>query len=712
MTAVRLVAILLTLAWAWLAPPAGAQDTGPQPQVALFADAITYDPATGVLTARGNVEAWYGPVQLTAPEIRFEDSTGRLTATGPLKIDSGEGPVFLADMAELSPDFRNGLIRGARLILDERVQIAAAEAERSDGRFNTLYKTVASSCTICADNPTPIWRIRALKIVHDEMRERVYFENAFVDVFGFPVAYLPRLRVPAPGVERATGFLPPTFSNSSRYGASVRLPYYVTLGDHADFTFTPFLSTDGPVILQGEYRRQVGAGGFVLDGAISFGDDRDDSIRGFLNAAGSYRLPAGFNLDHDIRLASDKSFLDEFNFSSEDRLQSVVSLNRYRSHDYTDIRIEGYQTLRASEDQDTIPVVLPRIDYRRIWPAGPFGGRMGVSAGAMNLFREDGRDVLRLSGGMDWRLDGTLANGMQVAAIADIGAEVYSVSDDTSITDIESRITPTLGAEWRWPLARYGTSATHVIEPVVQVFYGRTLGDENVPNEDSLLPELDETNLFSINRFPGVDGRETGFRLNYGVNYTRYDPAGWNMGFTIGQVLKREPDPNFPEGTGLTTRRSDYVIAGSLDLPPAFSLVGRGLFGPSFDFRRGSLDLRYDTERFGTGFNYTFLAADGSNPVLGFVPKREEVTMTSRYRFRPNWRFDAEWRYDLATSSSVEGSAGVTYGNECLEVALSLSRSFTTSNNVDPGSEVSLKVNLLGFGGARDNEWPERQCRG
>ena len=70
------------------------------------------------------------------------------------------------------------------------------------------------------------------------------------------------------------------------------------------------------------------------------------------------------------------------------------------------------------------------------------------------------------------------------------------------------------------------------LEPIAQVIYSDTIGESDVPNNDSTLVEFDTTNLFSIDRFPGEDRVETGLRANVGLTYTRYDPAGWSLGAT------------------------------------------------------------------------------------------------------------------------------------------------------------------------------------
>ena len=113
--------------------------------------------------------------------------------------------MLIADSAALTPDLEDGLISSARLLIAGQLQLAAVEVRRTDGRYATLYRTIASSCTICAENPTPTWAIRASRVTEDAVARRIYFENARLELFGVPVGFLPRLSIPEPGVDRASG---------------------------------------------------------------------------------------------------------------------------------------------------------------------------------------------------------------------------------------------------------------------------------------------------------------------------------------------------------------------------------------------------------------------------------------------------------------------------------------------------------------------------
>ena len=160
-----------------------------------------------------------------------------------------------------------GLIDGARLLIAGQLQLAAAEVRRTGGRYTTLYRTIASSCTICAENPTPTWAIRAARVTQDAVARRIYFEDARVELFGVAgrlsaAAQHPRARGGA-GQRRARAR---ASCSSDIYGFGFKLPYYRVLGPSADATLTPFVTTTGAALIEGEYRRRFANGGFDFCG--------------------------------------------------------------------------------------------------------------------------------------------------------------------------------------------------------------------------------------------------------------------------------------------------------------------------------------------------------------------------------------------------------------------------------------------------------------
>src|SRR3546814_1663971 len=82
-------------------------------------------------------------------------------------------------------------------------------------------------------------------------------------------------------------------------------------------------------------------------------------------------------------------------------------------------------------------------------------------------------------------------------------------------------------------------SVQQVIEPIVQaVFSPSGSNPDEIPNEDSLDFEFDDTNLFKLNRFAGRDRVDSGTRIDYGLKWTGAFDNGGSAGAFIGQSYR------------------------------------------------------------------------------------------------------------------------------------------------------------------------------
>jgi len=676
----------------------------------LTADNVSFNAASGVMNADGHVVVIFGQTTLEAEHLSYNQNTGALEASGPLRITDGTGAVFTATTASLNADMTSGIIRGAQLLLANRFQIAAAEIRRSSGRFNTLYRTVGSTCTVDLENTVPIWQIRSERIVHDTEARRLYFEDSSLEVFGLPIAFLPKLRLPDPSVRRATGFLYPEVISSKIYGYGVKIPYFLTFGDHADATFTPFVTTGGGFLIEAEYRRRFTNGHLEVGGAFALNGAANDTGDGFLTADISFIRPNGAELFLDLAVTSDDAFMRRYGYNDADRLQSQIGLRRYSADRLFEVAAVFFQSLRDDEVDAEVPFALPQLDYRKTWEESLMGGRIGVNASSVALFRKSGRDIFRAGVSMDWRKDWSAPLGLRATTFADIRTDVYRVWDDVAFgTAPLFRVSPSMGGDLRLPLSKSTKSgALLVLSPIAQFIYTPEFSfNDIVPNEDSLQVEFDETNLFGLSRFPGEDRIETGFRANVGVSYRRYDPSGWAIGADIGQVFRLAPSTQFSVGSGLAGKTSDLLAAVSFELPERVRLASRLLVTPGVGIQRAEGELALNFDRLTLDATYVFLASD---VVAGSPNDRSEGNISASYRISDTWTTNAALRRDLLSGQNIYGEIGATFRNECLEVAVSLSRRFTASNNAPPDTNFNVSIKLAGFGGGAQQRAKASTC--
>ena len=667
------------------------------------------------LIAEGNVVVTYGTQRLTAEKVIYNRSDNTLEITGPLLLTQSDGTVVRATQATLDEELELGVLDSARLVLDRQLQLAGAEYARVSGRYTRLSRAVASSCEICARDETPLWEIRARQVIRDEEDLQIYFDDAQFRILGVPVAYLPRLRIPDPANTRTAGFLAPSIRTRSELGVGIVAPYFLPLGDHADVTLSPYLSTQ-TTTLEFAYRQLFARGDLSFEGAISSDELEDETLRAYIFAQGRFRLPEDFNLRFNFRRVSDNSYLVDYDYFDGNRLASSLTVDRVRDDQFFRSNFTTYQSLIESESiqQRRLPSDILEFDYRQRLFEDPFFGALWARADAYSIVRESsqpsvGRDVNRLSFGADWQASGVLPMGLVAEANAEVFADIYGIREDPDFDNSITRLRQGTSATLRYPMERVGEGgARHLLEPAVQLAWS-DLSGETVPDEDSLGFEFDEGNLLSLSRFPGSDRYEEGLRLNFGMSWSRYDPAGWSITGTAGRVYRFNHLEQFGEDSGLDGNTSDWLLAVRVRPIQGVTFSTRSLLSEDLDLTSAETRFSWSWDGAWIGGTHLWRTKELTNDRDDDL---SEVTLDTRFRLNRYFRASTEWRYNAEEGQTTEAGAGVIFENECLLVDLSLSRRFTTSSNVDPSTEFTLRVELAGLGTGGERRPPRRQCRG
>src|SRR3546814_3818784 len=79
----------------------------------------------------------------------------------------------------------------------------------------------------------------------------------------------------------------------------------------------------------------------------------------------------------------------------------------------------------------------------------------------------------------------------------------------------ETRGNAAAAIDVRWPFIGEAFGGTQKITPRVQIVAAPKLANLSVPNEDARAVELEDSNLFALNRFPGYDRLEDSTRITY-----------------------------------------------------------------------------------------------------------------------------------------------------------------------------------------------------
>jgi LPS-assembly protein len=272
-----------------------------------------------------------------------------------------------------------------------------------------------------------------------------------------------------------------------------------------------------------------------------------------------------------------------------------------------------------------------------------------------------------------------------------------------------TRALATAAVDVRWPLVGSFMGGTQVLTPRFQIVASPKVSNLAVPNEDARAIELEDSNLFALNRFPGYDRIEDGVRFTYGFDW-RLDRPGWRIATTIGQSVRLTTNPSlFPNGTGLSQRVSDVVGRTEIRFRDLVKLTHRfRLDKDSLAVRRNEFDLTVGSQD--TYAEIGYLRLD-RNVAAGIedLKDREELRFAGRVAFARYWSFFGSGVFNLTNRDEdpVLGSdgfqplrtrLGVAYQDDCLELALTWRRDYVATGDAQKGNTFELRFVLRNLG--------------
>lgn len=698
------------------AHPAVGQELGQDGAVLFAADNITYDGESGLVEASGSVEVTAGDRILMADRVTYNERTDTVAAQGNVSVLEPDGSVFFADKIEIKDQLKNGFIEGFRGLLTDDSRFAAASAQRKDGNRTEMRRAVYSPCRICEDEPDrpPLWRIRASKIVHDQKEQRIDYRNARLEFFGVPVAYTPFFSHPDPTVNRKSGFLVPTYRQTSQLGTTLEVPYFFNIAPHRDVTLQPLFTTREGIVADAQYRQRTDGGEFQLRGTLTRVDERNDEnvktgkkqVRSHIEGKGLFDIDDTWRWGFDGARSSSDTYLRRYDFSTADSLTTNAFLEGFSDRNYAAANIYSFQGLREDDDPGLTPLVLPSLDYNLVSEPGRLGETYKLDANLLLLTRNQGTDSRRVSLNGSISLPHTGPLGQVINISAGLRVDGYWVSDvpdpanpaASNRDGVTGRIVPQVSLDWRWPLVRAENGARQVVEPIANFILSPFGGNPNdIPNEDSQNFEFDDTNVFATNRFPGLDRIEGGPRINYGLRYGLFGDNGGSLTALIGQSIRPHEDDTFAARTGLETRRSDYV--GRIDISPSpqFSLYQRfRLDRDDLALQRNEITFSSNAERVGANITYVRLSRElTADEITG----REEINLRAHAQLAQYWTANAHTRRDLGDDGgTINAGAGLVYEDECFNVGINFDRNFTRDRDVQPSSSVTFRIKLKHLG--------------
>ena len=713
------------------APPTSAPLPAPAPasadQVVEFsADQVTYDSDADIVTASGEVRMNREGNYLAADQVIWERKTGQVYAKGNVVAMSPQGDKLVSDSAQLTDTLRDGTVNNLLVVLEGGARLAAARGIRT-GDVTTLENAIYSPCPVTTDSgcpKRPSWAITAAKVIDDPSTKRIRFIGGRFQLFGITLPLLPVFNV-SRGTEGSTGWLAPDFSISSKKGFEIAEGYHWQFGPNRDLTLTPHLYTGVLPAIEGKYRQLDKWGAFQVGGFLTYGTiesvDPDvtstkKGFRGYFEANGKAQLDPLWSITTSLRAATDKTLTRRYDITDDDELRNVINVERISPDSYITIAGWAFEGLRSEDVQKQIPIALPAIDAR-FRKQDIAGGTLQLQANSLSILRLEGQDTQRAFASAEWDLRRRTPWGQEVTLTAYARGDVYHTDDaESTIVPIysgtdgwHSRFIGALAADVKWPFIGPLFGGIQRLTPRVQVVLTPRTPNVEIPNEDARSIDLEDSNLFALNRFPGYDRWEDASRVTYGVDWS-LDRPNLVIESTIGQSYRIEDRPViFPEGTGLTDRWSDIVGRTSIRYGRLLELTNRfRIDKDNLAVRRNEIDLTVGTTQTYAQIGYLKLNRN-IDPTIEDLRDVEELRVAGRILFARYWSIFAAAVVDLTDLAEdplsqadgwqpVRERVGVQYEDDCIAIGLTWKRDYERIGTFRAGNRFGLHLALKGIG--------------
>lgn len=651
----------------------------------------------------GNAELRRGGTVLQANEIRYQLVEDMVRAQGQVRLIR-DGNIYQGPSLRYEMDTDNGELGPGEFTLISTGARADAEKTEFQGKdvlkfFNTRYSTCRRG-----DNS---WYLQATQIHIDNNEGVGTARNAYIVFQGVPLLASPYLQFPV-NEQRRSGFLTPSFGVSSIRGVEIDTPYYWNIAPNRDYTLTPRVLSKRGLQLGNEFRYlEPGYNGITLLDLMP-NDRANGKRRWALDSRHSQQFKAGWSGYWSVARASDDSYFDDFSRSvvpiSTRQLAQEGGISYGASWWSASTRIQKFQVLQDAKRSIGIPyervpqisargqrydlggfdlgaeadytrfahptqvtgsraVLMPYISYPIVTPFWSFTPKTSLNLASYSL------DRARLAAGSPLR--------------ASFHRAVPTFSLDTSLT---------FERDTRW----FGSDLLQTFEP--RLFYVKTPYKDQTaaPLFDTGVPDLNFAQLFSENRFSGLDRVADADQLTVAVSsrFIEPDSGTERLRATVGQRFYFENQRvNATTSNSVSVaQKTDFLVSLGGQITRAIAADATAQFDATSNrATRSSAGVRYSPVS-GQFVSATYRLVRDSITARRSV---EQVDLAAQWPIGGGWIGVARMNYSTLDRKVTESLLGLEYRRDCWSLRAVLQRFPTGTGTVD--TSIFFQLNLNGF---------------
>ena len=575
----------------------------------------------------------------------------------------------------------------------------------SNDNITKINKGAFTACKSRGDKCPP-WVIEAKEVEHDKNKKIIYYKNAWLKVYDVPVLYYPRFFHPDPTVERQSGFLKPSLSNSQSLGSSIYLPYFYVLSESKDLTFKPRFYEDDKSILQTEFRNITKNSNTILDlsyasGHKSYKQD-DKASRGHFFGKSEIKIDLEqydtSSLDINIEKSTNDTYLKLFKLESPllyDRdlstLNSKLTFNANKDDLTISSSISVYEKLNSStSSSDRYEYILPDFNLSKDIDIADAPGFLEFnSSGSSRLF-ETNKSETKLINDLIYTSDLSILNNGIKNDYNFLFKNFISSGKNSSKFDssVNNEFLTTFLYKSSYPLKKDGKNFNNYFTPKMVFRYSPDSMTQSLNNG------IDISNIFALNRIGSSDTFESGESITVGFDYDKESKVSKSKVFSaqLGTIYRSKTEDLLGDANSMKEKKSNVV--GNINLIP---LAGNYL---KYNF---SMDDNLNT--------FNSHSVNGQISINNFVTKWDYIENfvgnTSKHFIKNNTRYVFDNSSSIGFSTSRNKKIDFTefyktyyqYQNDCLIARIAYDKSYYEDRDIKPSENLFFSISIVPLGG-------------
>ena len=558
--------------------------------------------------------------------------------------------------------------------------------------------------TSCAENNNcPPWSITSKEIIHYKKQKEIHYKHAWLRLYNTPVFYFPKFFHPDPSVDRKSGFLIPTFSDSKSLGASVNVPYFHVISESSDLTFKPRFFSTSEYLLQSEFRKETKNSSHIADFSINKDEDKNGTKTHFFSNS-IFNLNQNFFDNSKINLKLEKVSNDDFTklYSLESTspiikdtniLENIFEFSGTRDDLDFNLSFESYESMNKlnsdkyefvypnyslSKAIDLESDLIESLDFSSIGNQKKFSTNIYEATQVNDLILTSSKFINKL--GFNNRLKSIIKN---VNSDANNSSKLKEKK--------QSELLTLISYELDLPLIKEEGDYMNFLIPKLALRFSPN-DSKNLKDENRLLTS---DNIFSLNRIGFNETIEGGGSLTLGVNYEKKSKKkGHLFDAKIATVFRDELNENLPTSSTLGKKQSDYV--GELRYIPNSKFSFDYNFSVDNDLDQMNLHSLENTFTVNNFVN-TFTFYEENN----IVGKKSYYENTLKYKINKRNSFSFKTRENKTDNLTEYYNLIYEYKNDCLTASITYNKDYYSSGNIKPNEELFFNITLIPLGSTK-----------